>query len=296
MKIIDQTPFYKENGELSMVDRGKALMKFGAGWFKEIEGQNSIIAVLDKILDKKFVLLRNITPPGLDTMIPFILVGPTGAFVMSVTAQTGTFRARGDQWGTISGGNFKPEKINLLTRTDRMARAVQVFLKRQGYADISGVESILLCSDATTNIDSMRPIIRVIMRDALERFAVSITQGRVVFTPEIVFDIVNRIQHPPASSQPAPVEAEADGSTPGGSEPADAHADQPASQAVPFSAEASVLPDQAGTIPDSVPAVRPRRGVTKKQALFLVIMLVVWCLIVAVFLLLIRDNLLSLFQ
>jgi hypothetical protein len=52
MKIIDQTPFYKENGELSIVDRGKAIMQFGFGWFKEIEAQKAIIAVFDKILEK----------------------------------------------------------------------------------------------------------------------------------------------------------------------------------------------------------------------------------------------------
>ena len=78
MKIVDQTPFYKENGEISLIDRGKAIMQFGPGWFKQIEAQKSVIAVFKKNLDKNYTLLCNIIPPGLDARIPLILVGLTG--------------------------------------------------------------------------------------------------------------------------------------------------------------------------------------------------------------------------
>jgi hypothetical protein len=306
MKILDQTPYFNEKGEISLVDRGKAIMKFGAGWFKEIEGQNAIIAVLDKALDKKFALLRNITPPGLDTMIPFILVGPTGIYVMSVTAQIGTFRARGDQWGTITGSAFKPDKNNLLTRTDRMARAVQIYLKRQGYTDLNVVEPILLCSDPSTNIDSMRPIIRVVMRDALERFAVSITQARVILTPENVFDIVNRILHPPAQVEPQPEQPAVDGTTTemaaAEDAPAVAPADQLSYETIPASSGETILPGRTADTEEipafiSKPLPTQRRklgikGINKKQATLLIVMLVFWCLMTAIFIFLIaRDYL-----
>ncbi len=209
MKIIDQTPFYKENGELGLMDHAKAIMQFGAGWIKEVEAQKAIIAVLGKVLDKRFTLLRNVTPPGLDTMIPLILVGPTGVYVMTVNPLSGLFSARGDQWGVISGGALRQEKPNLLTRTERMARAIQVYLQRQGYSDMNGVEAILLCSDPTTNVDTVRPIIRVVMRDALERFAVIISQARVVLNPEAVFKIIDLLMIPPAPPPPNPSETPA---------------------------------------------------------------------------------------
>jgi hypothetical protein len=199
VKIIDHTPFFNENGELSLVDRGRAVMKFGSGWLKEIEAQKIVINTLEKSLDKKYTLLRNVTPSGLGTAIPLILIGPTGVYVMTVTPLTGTISARGDQWGTISGDVFHAENPNLLTRTQQMAKVVQVFLQRQGYADLLTVEPILLCSDPATHVDTVRPIIRVIMRDSLERFAVSISQARVILSPESVFDIGNRILNPPAS-------------------------------------------------------------------------------------------------
>ena len=66
MKIIDQTPFFKENGEISIVDRGKAIMQFGLGWFKDIEAQKTIIAVFEKVLDKNYYPPEkcNSTRPG----------------------------------------------------------------------------------------------------------------------------------------------------------------------------------------------------------------------------------------
>src|SRR5450759_4626018 len=140
MKIIDQTPFFNnETGEISFLDRGKAMLKYGASWFKEVEAQKQVLTVLDNVLDRNYTLLRNVSPPGLETSFHFILVGPAGVFVMYVTPLTGIFRAKGDQWGTISGNAFKNEKPNLMTRTERMARAVQVFLRRQGYAEITSV-------------------------------------------------------------------------------------------------------------------------------------------------------------
>jgi hypothetical protein len=275
MKIIDRTPFYKEKGELSLIDRGKAFMQFGTSWFKEVEAQKSVIAVLGKALDKNFTILVNVIPPGLDARIPLILVGPTGVYVMSVTPLKGMFRAKGDQWGTISGNTFRPAKPNLLTRTERMARAIHVFLQRQGYSDLNGVEAILLSSDPTANIDSMRPIIRVVMRDALERFAVSVAQGRIVMNPESAYDIVNRLLNPPTPAPSNPVE-------PVGAEAAPAFTETPAPP----------VPVAEGGTPllSAVASPRPRRGLTGKQMGLLIGMFVIWCIIVLVFAFIIVRN------
>ena len=100
MKIIDQTPFYNEKGEISFVDRTKAMLQYGAGWIREMEAQKAVVSVLEKNLDKKYTLLRNVTPPGMNASIPLILVGPTGVYVMCVASVKGMFSARGDQWGS----------------------------------------------------------------------------------------------------------------------------------------------------------------------------------------------------
>jgi hypothetical protein len=208
MKIIDQTPYYTEKGELSLLDRARAMLKYGNSWVGEMEAQKSVIAVLDRTLDKNFTLLRNVTLAELDMLIPFILLGPSGVYVIYVTALTGTVRAKTDQWGTIFGSSFKPLKPNLLVRTEHMARAVQVYLQRHGFNSPTGVEPVLLCADPSLNVDSLRPITRIVMRDALERFAISLQQARTAFTPEALRGMVDCILTPPKPPAPTPVPGE----------------------------------------------------------------------------------------
>jgi len=282
MKIIDQTPYLdKETSKIKFVDRGMALLKYGAGWFREIQAQSHIIFVMDKLLDKNFTLLRNVTPPALGVNFPLILVGPTGVFVMYVTPLTGTYRAKGDQWGTISGNNFKDEKPNLLIRTERMARALQVFLQGQGQTELTSVEPVLLCSDPAFNVDSLRPIIRIVMRDALERFIISLTQTKVVFSLDAVQRTIDHILNPLKPTQPQPVDDE-----PGmnNTEQGEKSNELPVAAIQP-------PPPVSDAEPTPLPLPKPRRNspfqsmkvINKRQWIFLIIMFVIWLLIVVVF-------------
>lgn len=304
MKIIDQTPFYNEKGEISLKDRAKAFMQYGRSWAAEMEAQKSVLPALEKVLDKKFTLLRNVTPPGLDTPIPFILVGPTGVYVFYVTPLIGMFRAKGDQWGTISGNAFKPDKTNILARTERMARAVQVHLQRQGYSDLNAVEAILLCANPGIHVDSLRPIVRIVMRDALDRFAISLMQARVTLSPEMVYDVVNRIMNPPAEKEeiPAPESKEI---APTGKEDEVLGDDFNAPAFTPLEAATAPEPwsgssppafpgDEAGQpVPPEVekPPRRKQTGISRKQWVFLVLMMVVWCILVGIFIFLVVKDL-----
>jgi len=300
LKIIDQTPFFQENGELSLLDRGKAIIQFGFGWFKEIEAQKSVIAVLDKKLDKNYTLLRNIVLPGLEARIPFILVGPTGVYIMYVTPLVGLFRAKGDQWGTITGNAFKPERPNLLIRTERMARAVQVFLQRQGFTNLSTVEAVLLCADPSFVVDSLRPIVRIVMRDALEYFAGSIAQARTVFSPETIRDVINRILNPlaPIPSKKTDTIATAAPTARQEEDPYVPAFALPRSEAAPASAEIPVPlswfaqpAKPLSTEAQPMSRARPRKKLTGKQWAFLIGMFVIWCLIVVVIIFLVIKDL-----
>jgi hypothetical protein len=293
MKIIDQTPFYNnETGEISFLDRGKAMMKFGANWIKEVEAQKEVMSVLEKVLDRSYTLLRNVTPPGLEATFPLILVGPAGIFVMYVTPQTGIFRAKGDQWGTISGNTFKNEKPNLLTRTETMARAIQVYLIRQGSSEMTIVEAILLCSDPSVHVDSIRPIIRVVMRDALERFAISIMQARVLLSPEAIQNVIGRILNPPrpAPPQPAEIPAAAVPETPASVRAEDSFVPAfvlPESQAPVSSSESSALPIAETEVQSPIP---PRKGLSKMQRSVLIAMFAFWFLLIIGFMFLVIKE------
>ncbi len=64
-----------------------------------------------------------------------------------------------------------------------------------------------MSADPGTHIDSTRPAVRIIMSDALERFAISLSQGRAVLSPETIFKIVKLIlegpEPKPESASPA---------------------------------------------------------------------------------------------
>ncbi len=195
MKLIDHTPFFKD-GQISATDRLKAIWKYGVSWVKEVEAQQVVIEALEKGLARGYTLLRNVTLPGLDIEIPLILIGPTGIYVLYVTPLRGTYRARGEEWGPIEGESFRPARVNLLRRVARLGRAVQVYLQKQGLTDLPPVEAVLLCADHGLIIESVRPIVRVVQRDALERFAISISQARVVLGADRIQHIINRILNP----------------------------------------------------------------------------------------------------
>ena len=167
----------------------------------------SVLPLFEKSLDRKYTLLRNITLPGLDACIPIILVGPAGIYVCVVTDKAGMYRAKGDQWGIISGEIFKPDKINLVTRTEQFARAVQVYLQNQGRFDIPGVEPVLLCTNPSIHVDSIRPIVRIVLRDALERFIISISEISPVIGQDIVIKVVDFITNPVSTQFPSPIPA-----------------------------------------------------------------------------------------
>jgi hypothetical protein len=293
MKIIDQTPFFNnETGKIGLLDRIKAIMKYGLSWIKEVEGQKQVMTVLAGVLDKNYTLLRNVTPPGVGASFPFILIGPAGVFVMYVSPLNGMFRAKGDQWGSISGNTFKNERINLLTRTERMARVIQVLLQRQDFSEIITVDAILLCSDLSVHVDSIRPIIRVVMRDALERFAISIMQARVVLSPESVRKTIERILNLPKLTPPQPAETLAAGSpetltSAQNENPYIPALVLPESQSQEFHNEPVPL-SIAGT---QIPAQASRRvGLNKKQWTVLIVVFVIWCLLIATFLVLVIND------
>ena len=300
MNIIDQTPYFnKETGEISLIDRGKAIMNFGADWIKEVEAQKQVMAILAKVLDRNYTLLRNVIPAGVGANFPFILVGPTGVIVMVATPLTGMFRAKGDQWGTVIGNNFKVEKNNLLKRTERMARAIQVYLQRQGASSITTVEAVLLCVDPACYVDSIRPIIRVVMRDALERFAISLTQARQVLNSSSVQQMIDWILNTPKPVATQPAQADTPLNVPGAFIPAFVDEPQipesvppelpptaPVGEAAPLPVAAPLL----SVAPESAPPVIAQRTSNGKRWVLVIGMVVIWLLLIAVFLFLVLKD------
>jgi hypothetical protein len=152
------------------------------------------MALLDRQLDRHYTLLVNPQLPETDVILPMVLVGPPGVLLLYTTNERGVFQARGDEWGTLSGNDFIAAKVNLLGRAARMAQALGKFLATQGFA--IPVEPVLVCMNPGMHVDSMRPSIRVVMSDGLERFAITLSQAALMLSAESVAAIGDRILKP----------------------------------------------------------------------------------------------------
>ena len=94
-----------------------------------------------------------------------------------------------------------------MLRVGRLARALQVYLDRQGVSLPGPVEPVLMSANPAMNVDSLRPMVRVVLSDAIRQFAGSLLQARAVLRPELVYDIADRIVTPRpkgAALEPAP--------------------------------------------------------------------------------------------
>ena len=202
MKIIDKTPLQDENGKIGFLQRIQGTLQFGLNWYPELEGQKRVIAQLERNLKKGYTLIRNYTLGASGIVLPIALIGPAGIFVVHVTTLRGDYQAKGDAWETMQNGRFTPAGINLLTRTQRLARALQVFIERQGVDLPIQIEPVILAADPGLHVESARPLVRVVMSDALDRWAASVAQSAPQLTAEAAHQIADRILNPrPANAQ-----------------------------------------------------------------------------------------------
>ena len=196
MRIIDKTPLTNEDGSISFFNRIKGTLQYGFSWYPDLQAQQKMIDVIDKQLGKKFTLIRNHTLENSKITIPVILVGTPGIQVILVTHVQGSFRAKTDAWGTVSGGNFKDAAINLLKRTNQLGKVLEIYLKRKNLQTSKEVEPILLSVNPALHVSSVRPIVRIVLSDAVERFASSLAQEPPIMSVEDVHEIAEEIVNP----------------------------------------------------------------------------------------------------
>jgi hypothetical protein len=211
MKIIDKTPLLNEKGELGILQRLQGMLKYGFNWTSELEAQKAIITYFDRQLEKGYTLIRNLPLGASGIVVPLILLGPAGIYVMHVTYLRGRYEARANTWNEEAGDGYKPAKVNLIQQTARLAKAVTAFIERQGVRLPVDVEPVLIAANPGLHIETVRPAIRVIMIDGVKSFVAGLATGRPVLKPETVHEFTERLVNPrlpvkynPAAGAPPP--------------------------------------------------------------------------------------------
>lgn len=206
MKIIDKTPLQDANGNISLIARIQGTLKYGFSWYAEMQAQKVVIAQLDRFLEKGFVMIRNFTLPNSEIIIPMIMIGAGGIWVIYATPVTGSFEAKGDQWNTLGSGKPQPASINLPSRLVKLTRVLQKYVELQKVNLSSPVESVLILTDPGAHVDSMRPVARVVMSDAIQQFAASVRQATPVWRVEFIHELADRIIDPQPREEIKPAE------------------------------------------------------------------------------------------
>jgi hypothetical protein len=205
MKIIDKTALQDANGDIGLIARVQGTLKYGFSWYGELEAQKRVIGQLDRYLEKGFVLIRNFTLPNSEIVIPMILIGVGGIWVISATPIVGSFEAKGDQWNVLGNGKSQPASINLLGRLAQLTRVLQKYVDIQKVNLTTPVEPVLILTSPEAHVDSMRPVARVVMSDAIQQFAASVRQARPVWRVEFIHELADRLVDPQPREELKPV-------------------------------------------------------------------------------------------
>lgn len=196
MKIIDKTPLLNEKGELGIMQRFQGMLQFGFNWPNEMQAQKVIINFFDRQLERGYTLIRNMTLGQSGITVPMILLGPAGIFAINITHLRGRYEAKGGSWNVQAGDGYAPASINLIQITSRMARALQVFIERQGVRLPVSIEPVLIAAEPGLHIESVGSAVRVMMIDGIKPFVSGLATGQHVLSPEAVHEFTERILNP----------------------------------------------------------------------------------------------------
>jgi hypothetical protein len=107
------------------------------------------------------------------------------------------YRAKGDSWEKLDERQkmYKPAVPNLVAQACIMGNAVQAFLHQRGLL-ILPLDSVLIFTDPAAHVESVRPSVRVVMADAIDRFVSSLSQARPLLMQENIQNIVDFLAKP----------------------------------------------------------------------------------------------------
>jgi nuclease-like protein len=206
IKIVDKTPLVDEKGNLAFMQRIQGMLEYGFNWPRELEAQRAIVRFFDNNLEKNFTLIRNMPLGQSGIVVPMILLGPPGIYVLEVTHLRGRYQASGDSWNVESGNGYAPAPVNLIKRTVRMADALHAFIERQGVRIPVTIDPVIIAGDPGLHIESARPAIKVMMIDGIKAFVNGLANASPVLSTIQVNDFVDRILNPrPKMEAPPPV-------------------------------------------------------------------------------------------
>jgi len=181
MKIIERSPIGGESDQTNLGDRAKGIWQFGLSWDQDIQAQQVLIKDLGKSLENSYTVISNVALPDFSLPVPIVLVGPIGVRTFYVSAAKGIYRLKDDNWYELDDKNqrYKLSRPNLVRRTELMSRAINDYLKQEGYY-FEKKKAVLFFSQPGIHVDAPQSSVHMLFSDGVDHFATRLLQEETI--------------------------------------------------------------------------------------------------------------------
>lgn len=161
------------------------------------KAQDSLAQHFSKGLDNHYILLRNLVLPGEGKkgqgfVIPCVLLGPACLLALNPSDAQGFFRVKEDTWLELekNSQNYRPAARNLIQETQLIAARLDALMQAGGqpYPEI---QPVLFFADSGAHIESIRPSVRILQFDAVERYLQGLRQEEALLDSRQVQGLVD---------------------------------------------------------------------------------------------------------
>lgn len=194
MQIVHCSKFRDREGNLLPEARKEAPMALGPGWKAMMEAEDFVAQGLAQYLDDAYVLLRNVTPPGLTHDADLIIVGPTGLWAVEVAYLKGLFKVDGVNWMSYTSKlEFEKVEPNLASQVRENAQAIFDFLREKKFS-VPWVNPVIMLANSQIDVRTEEAAVAIIRPDGIEQYiAENILPAEPVFNPDEAINVAEAI-------------------------------------------------------------------------------------------------------
>lgn len=197
MKVhnFKQTDEAKTGPLSSLANRFTSMLGGGDG--DDIDPHEYLIGRLGRVLDNTFSMILDYPLGETQVEIPMILAGPPGVYVFYTKTPPGIYEANEDVWYEMNERRqtFQATKVNLVERTLLLANGVHQFLGECGIP-LEKVHAGMIFVNPGTHVDAKNAAVRVIRREAIDKFATELITASRVLGSQDIFSITTMITRP----------------------------------------------------------------------------------------------------
>lgn len=165
-----------------------------------------LIKNLNNSLDNRFHMVCEACLDEARGVLPLILLGPTGIWVILPSEAKGVFRINESVWEEMQSkrGGYKRVFPNPMTIVMEKTQELLDYLTSRGIK-VPTIEPAVFFSDPGAHIESTKPAARIIPIDALQRFMITVWRSPVVFDEDELQIILDELVCEQDASEDKPV-------------------------------------------------------------------------------------------